>query len=72
MGQNFDQAKCDNTFWPRPNILTGSVVNYVREREFSVLIFYFSFFYSKVTKDGKNLEMLLLSIFIYILLKEEP
>ena len=25
MGQNFDQAKCDNTFWPRPNILTGSV-----------------------------------------------
>ena len=35
-------------------------------------IFYFSFFYSKVTKDGKNLEMLLLSIFTYILLKEEP
>ena len=25
MGQNFDQAKCDNTFWPRPNILKGSV-----------------------------------------------
>jgi hypothetical protein len=25
MGQNFEQAKCDNTFWPRPNILKGSV-----------------------------------------------
>ena len=25
MGQNFDPAKHDNTFWPRPNILTGSV-----------------------------------------------
>ena len=25
MGQNFDQAKCDGTFWPRPNILKGSV-----------------------------------------------
>ena len=25
MGQNFDQAKCDNTSWPGPNILTGSV-----------------------------------------------
>ena len=25
MGQNFDQAKRDNTFWPMPNILTGSV-----------------------------------------------
>ena len=23
---DFAQAKCDNTFWPRPNILTGSVV----------------------------------------------
>ena len=26
MGQNFDQAKRDNTFWPRPNILHPSVV----------------------------------------------
>ena len=26
MGQNFDQAKCDNTFWPMPNILKGSVL----------------------------------------------
>ena len=25
MAQNFDQAKCDNTFWPMPNILKGSV-----------------------------------------------
>ena len=25
MGQNFDQVKCDNTFWPMPNILKGSV-----------------------------------------------
>ena len=25
MGQNFDQAKCDDTFWPLPNILKGSV-----------------------------------------------
>ena len=25
MGQIFDQATYDNTFWPRPNILTGSV-----------------------------------------------
>ena len=25
MAQNFDQAKCDNTFWPTPNILGGSV-----------------------------------------------
>ena len=25
MGQNFDQAKRDNTFWPRPNILHPSV-----------------------------------------------
>ena len=25
MGQNFfDQAKSDNTFWPRPNVLKGS------------------------------------------------
>ena len=26
MAQNFDQTKRDNTFWPRPNILTGSVL----------------------------------------------
>ena len=26
MGQNFDQAKRDNTFWPTPNILGGSVL----------------------------------------------
>ena len=26
MGQNFDQAKRDNTFWPMLNILKGSVV----------------------------------------------
>ena len=26
MAQNFDQAKRDNTFWPMPNILKGSVV----------------------------------------------
>ena len=25
MGQNFDQANRDNTFWPRPNIFTGSL-----------------------------------------------
>ena len=25
-GQNFDQAKRDNTFWPRPNILHGKVI----------------------------------------------
>ena len=25
MGQNFDLAKCDNTFWPRPDILHPSV-----------------------------------------------
>ena len=25
MAQNFDQAKHDNTFWPTPNILGGSV-----------------------------------------------
>ena len=25
MGQNFDQAKRDYTFWPMPNILKGSV-----------------------------------------------
>ena len=25
MGQNFDQGKRDSTFWPRPNILKGSV-----------------------------------------------
>ena len=25
MGQNFDQAKRDNTFWPWPNILNGIV-----------------------------------------------
>ena len=25
MGQNFDQAKRDNTFWPRPNILKNVV-----------------------------------------------
>ena len=25
MGQNYDQAKRDNTFWPRPNILHPSV-----------------------------------------------
>ena len=25
MAQNFDQAKRDNTFWPMPNILKGSV-----------------------------------------------
>jgi hypothetical protein len=25
MAQNFDQAKRDNTFWPTPNILGGSV-----------------------------------------------
>ena len=29
MGQNFDQAKRDNTFCPVPNILTGSVVQFV-------------------------------------------
>ena len=27
MGQNFDQANRDNTFWPRPNILCPSVHN---------------------------------------------
>ena len=26
MGQNFDQAKCDNNFWPRPKILCPSVL----------------------------------------------
>ena len=26
MGQNFDQAKRDNNFWPMPNILKGSVI----------------------------------------------
>ena len=26
MGQNFDQAKYDNTCWPKPHILTGSVL----------------------------------------------
>ena len=37
MGQNFDQAKRDDTFLPMPNILTGSVfftisgVGFVRE-----------------------------------------
>ena len=29
MGQNFDQDKCDNTFWPRPNILHPSVLFWV-------------------------------------------
>ena len=28
MGQNFDQAKRDNTFWPMPNILEGSVLTH--------------------------------------------
>ena len=32
MGQNFDQVKRDNTFWPMPNILKGSVK---RERIFA-------------------------------------
>jgi hypothetical protein len=31
MGQNFDKAKFDNTFWPRPNILKGSVFEQGRE-----------------------------------------
>ena len=26
MGQNCDQAKCDDTFWPVPNILMASVL----------------------------------------------
>ena len=26
VSKNFDQAKHDNTFWPRPNTLTGSVL----------------------------------------------
>ena len=26
MGQKFDQTKCDNTFWPMPNILHPSVI----------------------------------------------
>ena len=25
LGWNYDQAKCDNTFWPRPNIMHPSV-----------------------------------------------
>ena len=29
MAQNFDQAKRDNTFWPTPNILGGSVCTIV-------------------------------------------
>ena len=29
MGKKFDQAKCDNIFWPRPNILTGSVCGHI-------------------------------------------
>ena len=28
MGQNFDQAKCEDTFWPLPNILMASVFIY--------------------------------------------
>ena len=31
MAQNFDQAKCDNTFWPMPNILKGSVPMNIQE-----------------------------------------
>ena len=30
MGQNFDHAKRDNTFWPMPNILKGSVLKKIR------------------------------------------
>ena len=28
MAQNFDQAERDNTFWPMPNILKGSVPSF--------------------------------------------
>ena len=36
MAQNFDQAKRDNTFWPTPNILGGSVSSLVHMK----IIFY--------------------------------
>ena len=29
MGQNFDQGTNDSTFWPRPNILKGSVLKFL-------------------------------------------
>ena len=35
MGQNFDQAKCDNTFWPMPNILKGSVPSVLMSKKIS-------------------------------------
>ena len=37
MGQNFNQAKRDDTFWPMPNILNGSVCPFVISKYFSKL-----------------------------------
>ena len=45
MGQNFDQAKRDNTFWPRPNILTGSVCRLRGSHLSSHLLLFLFFFY---------------------------
>ena len=38
MGQNFDQARLDNTFWPMPNILKGSVCSYYLESRWIMLM----------------------------------
>ena len=46
MGQNFDQAKRDNTFWTRPNILYPSVA-------------YMSPSFSDVTKDDRKFSTVL-------------
>ena len=59
MSQNFDQAKCDNTFWPRPNILTGSVVKIA-----STLPFFFSAgpnFVDDFSQQLLNVRLILLS-----------
>ena len=58
MAQNFDQAKCDNTFWPRPNIMTGSVL--------PSFVFIIISFWSDMGILGKSQE----NIPIWILRKE--
>ena len=67
MGQNFDQAKCDNTSWPRPNILHQSVITKIEnlpknpekvEKNFDTIWFHRSEFFKNSHKNSEFLQLL--------------
>ena len=61
LGQNFDRAKCNNNFWPRPNILMGSVAKNLTLipfwlSKFKVAFLIYSVFLDPFRKGFYNLE----------------